>query len=38
MDMICNGYERDAERNQVVTKVENVGMASDGPTMVGTLL
>jgi hypothetical protein len=28
---------RDAERNEVVMKLENVGMASDGP-MIGTLL
>jgi len=28
---------RDAERNEIVTKVENVGTASDGP-MIGMLL
>jgi hypothetical protein len=28
---------RDAKRNEVVTKFESVGMASDGP-MIGTLL
>jgi len=28
---------RDAQRNEMVTKVENVGTASDGP-MIGTAL